>query len=302
MYRVLLYYKYVPIENPEAFVAEHKALCSRLGLKGRVLIAHEGLNGTLSGSVEACEEYKQWILSDSRFAHMAFKEHDTAVLPFPRLRVVVRPEVVTLGVKDEGTLPYKAGKHLTPEEWHALAQEDDVVILDGRNMYEARIGKFKNAITPDIQNFREFPQWVKENKEKLNGKKVLMYCTGGIRCEKASAVVKETGIEDVYQLNGGIINYGKHIPDGLWEGSCYVFDARNKVQVNDDAHHTIISKCDFCKELSDQYVNCANAACNKMMILCASCREKSNDACSAECAQHNRRGVMKPWLIDKVLA
>lgn len=297
MYRVLLYYKYVPIEHPEAFVAEHKALCSRLSLKGRVLVAHEGLNGTLAGSVEACEEYKKIMLADSRFSDMQFKEHDAEEMPFPRLRVVVRSEVVTLGVQDEGTLPYRAGKHLTPEEWHAMAQEENVVILDGRNMYEARIGKFKNAITPDIAAFREFPQWVKEHKKELEGKKVLMYCTGGIRCEKASAVVKEEGINDVYQLYGGIINYGKHIPDGLWEGSCYVFDARNKVQVNDDAHHTIISACDFCSTPSDQYVNCANAECNKMMILCDRCRAQSNDACSLACNARHRKGVQKEWSI-----
>lgn len=298
-YHVLLYYMYTPIEHPEVFAEEHRALCKRLGLKGRVLVAGEGINGTLAGKKEACDEYKRIMNADSRFAAMEFKEHDADIDPFPRLRVVVREEVVTLGLHDNGALPQNAGKHLSPEEWHALAQQDDVVILDGRNLYEARIGKFKDAITPEISAFREFPQWVKEHKKELEGKKVLMYCTGGIRCEKASAVVKAEGIHDVYQLHGGIINYGKHIPDGLWEGSCYVFDARTKVQVNDDAHHSVISQCDFCHAPTDQYVNCANAECNKMMLLCATCHEKSGGACSPECAQRHRSGQPQEWKIEK---
>lgn len=300
-YRVLLYYKYVPIQNPRVFVKEHKKLCEQLALKGRVLVANEGLNGTVAGTLEACEEYKRVLRSDERFTDIQFKEHDYEANPFPRLKVVVRPEVVTLGVKDEGALPSKAGQHLTPEEWDALAREKDVVILDGRNNYEARIGKFKGAITPDIENFREFPEWVEQNVDKLKGKKVLMYCTGGIRCEKASAIVKEKGIDQVYQLNGGIINYGKHIPNGLWEGSCYVFDARVKVQVNDDAHNQPISTCDFCETKTDRYINCSNAECNERMIVCDACEEKSNGSCSPECAQKNRYGVVKEWrIIEKV--
>lgn len=295
MFTVLLYYQYVPITDPAQFREQHYALCQRLALKGRVLIGAEGINGTVAGAAEGTEQYKQALRSDSRFTNIQFKEDQYQVNPFPKLKVTVRNEIVTLGVK--GADPKNSGEHLTPEQWHELAQQEDVVILDGRNNFEAAIGKFKNAIIPDIEFFRDFPQWVKHNKQQLENKKVLMYCTGGIRCERASALLKEEGIEDVYQLDGGIINYGKHIPNGLWEGSCYVFDERIKVQVNDDAHHDIISHCLFCDTKTDQYYNCSNAKCNKMILLCDSCVEKSNTSCSRDCSTKHRAGIVKPWQI-----
>lgn len=295
MYNVLLYYQYVPIANPTQFCERHYALCQQLQLKGRVLIGSEGINGTVAGSPAAAEQYKQALRDDDRFKTIQFKEAQYQVNPFPKLKVTVRQEIVTLGV--EGASPKNSGKHLSPEQWHELAQQDDVVILDGRNNFEAAIGKFKNAITPDIEFFRDFPQWVQQNKLKLENKKVLMYCTGGIRCERASALLKEQGIPEVYQLDGGIINYGKHIPNGLWEGSCYVFDERTKVQVNDDAHHQIISHCLFCDTKTDVYYNCSNVKCNKMILLCDVCLDKSNMACSEECSTKNRNGVIKSWNI-----
>ncbi len=296
MFTVLLYYQYVPIADPDQFRAEHYALCKQLGLKGRILVGKEGLNGTVAGTAEATEQYKQALRRDERFATIQFKEDGYKTNPFPKLKVTVRNEIVTLGVK--GADPKQGGEHLSPEQWHELAQQDDVVILDGRNNFEAAIGKFKNAITPDIEFFREFPGWVKQNKQKLANKKVLMYCTGGIRCERASALLKEEGIQDVYQLDGGIINYGKHIPNGLWEGSCYVFDERIKVQVNDDAHHQVISQCLFCETKTDQYYNCSNALCNKMILLCDSCLDKSNMACSEACSKNHRAGINKAWRIE----
>lgn len=300
-YRVLLYYKYVSIEDPVALVAEHRALCERLHLKGRVLIAAEGINGTIAGTQDEIAEYKRAFTSDPRFADMEFKEDDHDAIPFPKLKVKARKEVVTLGVTD--IRPEEMGKHLMPREWHALAQqadgtpESDVVIVDGRNNFEAAVGKFKNAITPDVNYFREFPEWVKENASAFKGKKVLMYCTGGIRCEKASALLKREGIEEVYQLHGGIINYGKQIPDGLWEGSCYVFDDRGGVKVNDDEHHNVIGNCHYCAEKTDRYYNCCNAECNKLILLCDDCKEKSNAACSEVCSQKHRDGVVKHWNI-----
>lgn len=295
MYNVLLYYQYVPIADPAQFREQHYALCKQLQLKGRVLIGSEGINGTVAGSMEATEQYKQALRDDDRFKAIQFKENQYQVNPFPKLKVTVRKEIVTLGV--EGADPQNSGQHLTPEQWHALAQQKDVVILDGRNNFEAAIGKFKNAITPDIEFFRDFPDWVQQNKPKLENKKVLMYCTGGIRCERASALLKEEGIQEVYQLDGGIINYGKHIPNGLWEGSCYVFDERAKVQVNDDAHHQIISQCLFCDTKTDVYYNCSNVKCNKMILLCDVCLDKSNMACSEDCSTKHRAGVAKPWEI-----
>lgn len=293
MYKVLLYYQYVTIENPEEFRDQHRALCEELNLKGRILVGKEGLNGTVAGLGEDTDKYKTALLKDERFKGIHFKEDDYEDMPFKKLKVKAREEIVALGV--DGASPENAGKHLSPQEWHELAQQEDVVILDARNNFEWEIGKFKNAILPDIDYFRDFPKWVKEHKAELQDKKVLMYCTGGIRCERASALLKEEGLEDVYQLYGGIVNYGKEIPDGLWEGSCFVFDERTAVQVNDDAHHEVISTCMFCDTKTDQYHNCCNAECNKFILLCEDCRERSNNACSEECSTKHRQGIVKHW-------
>lgn len=293
-YRVLLYYKYVPIADPAQFVAEQKILCQKLHLKGRILIAQEGLNGTVCGTTEQAEQYKTTLRNDSRFSDIEFKEHDYEVNPFPKLKVKLRQEIVTLGVTDLS--PEEAGQHLSPEQWHELAQQDDVVVLDVRNNYESTIGKFQNAITPDIDNFRDLPVWLQKHQE-LKDKKVLIYCTGGVRCEKASGLLKRSGVQVVYQLHGGIINYGKHIPDGLWQGSCFVFDDRMAVPVNDEEHHQVISECRYCKTPTDTYYNCCNMECNALILLCSDCRAKSNQACSLECAQKPRSGVLQEWQV-----
>lgn len=298
-YRVLLYYKYVEITDPVTFVQEHQALCQSLELKGRILVAPEGISGTVAGTQSAIVKYKAAFTADPRFADMEFKENDCDRMPFPRLRVRARKEVVTLGVTD--IRPEERAKHLNPKEWHALAEkagQRDIVILDARNNFESAVGRFKHAITPNIDSFREFPQWVKQHAEQLRNKKVLMYCTGGIRCEKASALLKREGVNEVYQLHGGIINYGKQIPDGLWEGVCYVFDDRVGVRVNDNAHHTVIGTCHFCDTSTDDYYNCCNAECNKRILLCNECSERSNAACSKLCSTKHRLGIVKHWNIQ----
>lgn len=295
-YRVLLYYQYVNIENPDAFRDEQRALCEELGLLGRILVGPEGINGTIAGSIEATDAYKQRMHADERFAQMQFKEDAHDSIPFRKLKVKTRPEIVTL--EAEGAVPENGGDHLSPQEWHALAQQEDVVVLDARNEYEWRIGYFKDALLPEIDLFKEFPAWVQEHKDELKDKKVLMYCTGGIRCERASTVVKDiTGNDDVYQLEGGIATYGKEIPDGLWQGSMYVFDDRVKVQINDDAHHMLVSDCIHCDAQSDNIVNCSNAKCNDRVIICGTCMELSNGACSQECSTKHRDGVQAAWQI-----
>lgn len=295
-YRVLLYYKYVDIAEPEQFVQDHKALCKKLNLKGRILIGSEGINGTLAGRTEDTDEYKRIMGEDERFADIHWKEDAYDSIPFPKLKVKYREEIVTLGLPGEAPSS-RGGEHLSPEEWHKMAADENAVILDARNDYEWEIGKFKDAILPDVKTFREFPQWVKDHKEELEGKKVLMYCTGGIRCERASTVLKDEGLDDVYQLSGGIVTYGKEIPDGLWEGSCFVFDERMAVQVNDDEHHDVISTCHHCETATDVYYNCCNAQCNKLILLCEECKELSNMACSEDCSTKHRAGVVKRWNI-----
>jgi UPF0176 protein len=270
-YRVLLYYKYVPLSDPEQFLVQHRLLCQKLKLTGRILIADEGLNGTLAGTIEATEQYKQALWAMAEFKDIEFKEHLYHENPFAKLKIKYRKELVALGVED--IKADQATQHLLPEDWHALAAQPDAIVMDVRNNYESKIGKFKNAIVPDIANFRELPAWMAKHQE-LKDKKVLIYCTGGIRCEKASAVLKKSGVGEVYQLHGGIINYGKHIPDGLWEGSCFVFDQRMSVPVNDPEHHYPISHCQTCATKTDQYYNCANVECNALMLQCDTCRQR----------------------------
>lgn len=298
-YRVLLYYQYVDIENPEQFREEHYALCERLNLLGRVIIGEEGINGTVCGLEKDTNEYKRIMHEDPRFAQMQFKEDSEAENAFRKLKVRFRPEIVTLEASNDAA-PERGGQHLPPKEWHKMALEDDVVILDARNDYEWRVGRFKDAILPEVDQFKQFPQWVEEHKEELQDKKVLMYCTGGIRCERASTVVKDiTGNDEVYQLKGGIHTYGQEIPDGLWEGSMYVFDDRIKVQINDDEHHYAVADCYHCGEKTDECYNCSNAQCNMKIELCADCFDKANGACSKECSENHRDGIVKAWQIEE---
>ncbi len=296
-YTILLFYKYTDIADPEALRDSQKTLMAQLNLKGRTLISAEGINGTLAGLDADTEEYIRTMHADPRFSDIFFKKEYYHKNPFPGIRVKVRSEIVASGKAkeyDETIVPQK----LSPKEFHDMMQEDNVVILDARNNFEARIGRFKNAITPDIDHFRDFPEWMDQHKDVVRGKKVLMYCNGNIRCEKSSIYVdslKEA--EEVYSLQDGIVNYTAEIPDGLWEGSLYVFDDRTQVQLNDDEHHTIISTCDFCDTACDTYYNCSNAECNKMVILCDTCAEDSNGACSEECSTKHRAGVVKKWNI-----
>ncbi len=287
MFRVLLYYKYVKIENPQALRDSQFALCERLGLHGRILLAEEGLNGTVCGSVEACEEYKREICADVRFADMEFKESDSEEQVFPKLRVVVREEIVTLGVGTTVSAD-EAAEYISPEELNALMHSgEEYYLVDARNNYESMVGKFRNAITPDIHNFRDFPQALVEMAH-LKQKKIVTYCTGGVRCEKASALMKKMGFEDVKQLHGGIVTYGNEFPDDGWEGKCYVFDKRIAVDVNSPDKEVLVSTCVHCEEKSARMINCSNVLCNKQIVCCEACDTKFQGGCSVECGQKSR--------------
>lgn len=282
-YLVLLYYCYTPIENPEQFREEHHRLCLRLNLRGRIIVAAEGLNGTVSGLRADCEEYMRVVKADPRFAALEFKVEPSAAPTFQKLHVRVKPEIVHVGLPH--LKPHeRTGVHLSPQEFKELKDQEDVVILDVRSDYEHRLGRFKNAITLDIENFREFPEKVEELRQ-YQDKKILTYCTGGIKCEKASAYLLEQGFENVYQLHGGIIKYGLEAGGEDFDGKCYVFDGRVAVDVN-SVNPTIISTCHHCHTPSARMVNCANPHCNAHVALCESCGEQLDGACSETCQQH----------------
>jgi UPF0176 protein len=282
-YTVILYYCYSKIDNPEQFREDHHLFCLSLNLKGRIIVAPEGLNGTVSGSSENCEIYMQTLKNDPRFADIEFKVDYHKNHSFQKMHVRVKSEIVHSGLLHIDPRA-KTGKHLEPAEFKEMKDREDVVILDVRSNYEHNVGKFKNAVTLDIDNFREFPDKIKEL-EQYKGKKVLTYCTGGIKCEKASAFLLENGFEDVYQLHGGIIKYGMEADGEDFEGKCYVFDNRITVDVN-KVNPTVISRCHICKVESDRMINCANAACNVHIPVCENCGWEMEGACSEACKCH----------------
>ena len=270
---ILLYYKYTPIADPHELMRAQKSLCNQLHLKGRIIIAHEGINGTVSGTQEATDEYIATMHAIPAFADMEFKLGDDSSPAFPKMSIKVREEIVSLKAPIQIDMAM-TGTYLEPDQLHELLQTDpDVVIVDARNNYESKIGKFKNAITPDIDNFRDWPKAV-EDLEQFKDKKVVTYCTGGIRCEKASAYLRQQGFKNVYQLHGGIIKYIEKHNEGF-DGHCYVFDKRISVKANDN----IISVCEHCGIKTARYINCIDDICHRQFVCCETCDEKNQSYC-----------------------
>ncbi|MEM9982524.1 MAG: rhodanese-related sulfurtransferase [Bacteroidota bacterium] len=282
-YLVLAYYLYLPIEDPIAYREAHHLFCIQHNIRGRVIIAKEGLNGTVSGSREDCEAYMRYLKADERFKEVVFKIHEHDEMAFAKIHVRVKEEIVHSGLVefDPNQL---TGEHISPEAFKQIKDEEDVVILDVRSTYEHRLGKFKDAVTLDIDNFREFPEKIKELGH-LKGKKIITYCTGGIKCEKASGYLLEQGFENVYQLHGGIIQYGLDTDGEDFEGKCYVFDNRLAVDIN-TKNPTVLSQCYVCGTVSDRMVNCANPHCNIHVPICENCGWELEGACSTTCKTH----------------
>lgn len=287
-YEVLLYYRYFKLDDPEAFAREQRELCRKLGLRGRILIAREGINGTVSGTRANCAKYRA-VLDDHPLTRgIAWKIDEEEDHVFPRLSIKVRDEVVTLDLGDEDLHPSDlTATHLKPKEWREAMRGDKVVILDARNDYEWEIGRFEGAILPGVPSFRDLPKWVREHRDELEGKKILTYCTGGIRCEKFSGFLLQEGFEEVYQLDGGIVTYGKdeEVKGEGYEGECYVFDERLSVPVNRTAGAKVVSRCRHCGEPSIRYRNCAWLPCNARILLCESCEEKNGRFCEPRCRE-----------------
>ncbi|KOO49171.1 oxygen-dependent tRNA uridine(34) hydroxylase TrhO [Viridibacillus arvi] len=288
-YRVLLYYFYTTIEDPEAFAAEHLAYCKSIELKGRILVASEGINGTVSGTVEQTDAYMAHMKADPRFDGIVFKIDDSEQHAFKKMHVRPRPELVNLSLEDDVNPHEITGNYLEPAEFLEKMQEENTVIVDARNTYEFDVGHFKGAIRPDIETFRDLPDWIRDNKELLEGKQILTYCTGGIRCEKFSGWLKREGFEDVSQLHGGIVTYGKDpVAKGqLWDGQCYVFDERLTVPVN-QVEHVIVGRDHFDGEPCERYINCSNPECNKQIIASKENEDKHLGGCTHECRIHPR--------------
>jgi len=281
-YRVILYYTYVTIDDPDTYRDEHHLFCIENNLLGRVIVSREGLNGTVSGMSADCEVYMAYLHADPRFAATQFKieEHDGHA--FKKLHVRVKDEIVNSDLPVDPTR--RTGQHLEPTEFRNMMHDPDVVLVDMRSRYEHEVGRFKGAVTLDMENLRELPDHIDEIAH-LKDKKIITYCTGGIKCEKASAYLLERGFENVYQLHGGIIRYGLEAGGEDFDGKCYVFDNRVAVEVN-RVNPEVISTCHVCDEQCDRIVNCANPECNRHVPICESCGHELAGACSVECEAH----------------
>lgn len=288
-YQTLLYYCYSPIENAEEFAEKHLEFCKSLGLVGRIIVANEGLNGTVSGTIEACKAYMEAVHADQRFVKTDFKIDEVDEPSFIKMHCRYKSEIVHSGLRDPEIIdPNKrTGIHLEPKEFMEMKDQDDVVILDVRSDYEHNVGHFKNAIRLDIENFREFPEKINELAQ-YKDKKILTYCTGGIKCEKASALLLHEGFENVYQLHGGIIKYGKEAGGKDFEGKCYVFDNRVAVEVN-KVNPSVVSTCYNCGATTSKMINCANPICNEHFTQCDECGWKMDGCCSESCKSHPRK-------------
>lgn len=291
MQKIILYYKFAPISDPEAVRLWQKTLCERLHLRGRILISKHGINGTVGGDIDDVKAYVRETKAYPAFKATTFKWSDGGREHFPKLSVKVRDEIVAFDAADELEVDERGvvggGTHLKPEEVHKLVAErgDDVVFFDGRNAYEAAVGKFKNAVVPDVRTSRDFKRELEDPKyDAIKHKPVVTYCTGGIRCEILSSMMKKRGFTEVYQIDGGIVKYGEaYADDGLWEGSLYVFDDRMNVTFSDKAKD--IGTCIHCGKNTSNYENCALKTCNKLVLICADCIATKNtcsDACRRE--------------------
>jgi UPF0176 protein len=288
-YLLLAYYHYTKLEDAETFAAQHLVYCKSLKIRGRIYIAQEGINGTISGTKEACEQYMFDLKADIRFAKTEFKIDEVSNHAFQRMHCRYKNEIVHSGLRNPQIIdPTKqTGKHLKGQDFLKLKDQDDVVIIDVRSNYETRLGKFKNAITLDMENFREFPNKIEELK-KYKNKKVITCCTGGIKCEKASALLINEGFTDVFQLHNGIIGYAKETGGKDFDGVLYVFDGRVNVPIN-VVNPTIIAKCSKCSEPTPRSLNCANVACNDQFNMCETCANLMEGACSDTCKEHPQK-------------
>lgn len=245
-YIVCAMYKFVALDDYEAMRAPLLEAMEQNGIKGTLLLASEGINGTVSGTREGIDNLLAYLNADARINPISYKESIHEDKPFYRTKVKLKKEIVTLGV--EGIDPRRTvGTYVKPKDWNDLISDPEVTVIDTRNDYEIEIGTFKHAIDPETKTFREFPEYVEKNLDPSKNKKVAMFCTGGIRCEKSTAYLKEQGFEEVYHLEGGILQYLEDVPkqESLWEGDCFVFD--NRIAVNHDLEKSVYDQCYACR-------------------------------------------------------
>ncbi len=299
MHEILLYYTYTAIADPEELCRAQRVLCERLGLKGRIIIAPEGINGTVEGLVESTAQYIAETTSEPRFADMSFKRSIGTGSAFAKLFVRARSEIVSahLGAADVNPAQI-TGKYLQPEqlrEWIRSGKE--FYIVDMRNDYEHAVGFFKNSILPSLKHFRDLPS-ILPRLAHLKNKTVVTVCTGGVRCEKASGFLLTQGFADVYQLHNGIVSYMEKYPAEDFLGKLYVFDGRVTMGFGrPEQNQVVVGRCAQCAEPNEQFVNCAEPSCHAHFICCAACVSAKGEAfCSWRCQLIHKARSMVEWL------
>lgn len=288
MYFVLAYYHFKPIQDVDAHIKEHKAFLMSKDAKGRIYINEKGINGQISIHEDDALDYMRWMKGFDFFQKVEFKIHESKEHAFAKLTVKYRKELVAIEANFDMN---DTAKHLSPEKWREMLEtkDENTILIDVRNDYEWQVGHFDGAILPKLKTFRDFKKYIEDLKKSYNTEKtkVMMYCTGGIRCEIYSCLMKEKGFESVYQLDGGVINYGLKEGNKHWKGKLFVFDDRLVVPISKDKAE-VISHCRFCEKPSDVYYNCANMDCNDLFISCLDCISNAKGCCSEDCQQAPR--------------
>ena len=280
-YQVLLFYKYVTIEEPEVFAGKLRELAAKYSLSGRTIVAVEGINTTFEGEQAATEEFTRELLLDPRLADMHIKRSKGTGTSFPKLSIKVREEIVGTHFPPEVDPRVRTAHHLPPHELHQWYSEGrDFVVIDMRNDYEYALGRFKNSVNPGLSASRDLPEALKKL-QVYKDKTVLTVCTGGVRCEKMSAYLEHAGFADVHQLDGGIHSYMEQYPGQDFLGSLYTFDQR--IAMDWGGEREVVGQCRLCEASSEQYINCANDACHLHFIICSTCAGTTRPVCSPEC-------------------
>jgi UPF0176 protein len=272
MFKILLFYRFTPLSDPDAIRLWQRDLCESLGIRGRILISKDGINGTVGGTLTSIKKYVRKTREYPPFKGIEFGWNEGTGNDFPRLSVRVRDELVSFGapgelaVDDSGVVG--GGTRLSPSDLHELVAQKQVTFFDGRNSFEAAVGRFRGAVVPDVEHTRDFVREIDGGAyDDLKDHPVVTYCTGGIRCEVLSSLLISRGFREVYQLDGGIARYGETFGDsGLWEGSLYVFDERKSITFSQDA--AVLGRCYVCGAATSRIENCGDPACHAQLVVC----------------------------------